>query len=95
MKKLMRKIRLWLLELLNGDSREVRDAAFDAAVDHIAELDTIIKRLESAIGNYHATVREICRRSDDSYYDWCCEYCKMACDKQNGWCKSFTPKEQP
>lgn len=38
-------------------------------------------------------VQEICRKSDDTYYDWCCEYCDMTCDKRNGWCKEFKPKE--
>ena len=29
--------------------------------------------------------------SENSYYDWCCEYCEMTCDKRDGWCERFCP----
>ena len=40
-----------------------------------------------------AVYEDIKRRSDNSYYDWCCEYCGVPCDKRDGWCEKFVPKE--
>jgi hypothetical protein len=38
-------------------------------------------------------VREICRRSENTYYDWCCDVCCMRGEncRANGWCRSFWP----
>lgn len=96
MEKLLHKLRMWLLRLLNGlpwekynedatIARRVYDREYDRLNEHIRYLDCLI-------GQYKEAVREICRRSDDSYYDWCCDYCRITCDKRNGWCKRFAPR---
>lgn len=46
---------------------------------------------EDEIRDYRIAVREICRRSDNTYYDWCCDQCACNCDKRNGWCAAFEP----
>lgn len=46
---------------------------------------------EDEIRDYRIAVREICRRSDNTYYDWCCDQCACDCDKRNGWCNGFEP----
>ena len=45
---------------------------------------------------FQYAVREICRRSENTYYDWCCEYCCMThyCRK-DGWCNRFWPRKEP
>lgn len=40
---------------------------------------------------WRKTVQEICRKSENSYYDWSCEYCVAVCDKHDGWCERFHP----
>ena len=86
MKKIIRKIKNWLIHKLGGYTLEevhkrCGDQAGDFAKFHAQVMDRWCK-----------AVQEICRRSENSYYDWCCEYCCMACDKRNGWCKQFEPK---
>lgn len=75
MKKLIHKLRLWLLSLLHGVTEERYSAVIAVSVDEISKL--------------RAVVREICRCGDHGYYDWCCEYCTAECDKRNGWCRRF------
>lgn len=75
MKKLIHKLWLWLLSLLHGVTEARYSALIAVSVDKISKL--------------RAVVREICRRSDHGYYDWCCEYCTAECDKRNGWCERF------
>lgn len=93
MKKLLHKLRMWLLYLLRGNAQESRDSAFEAAQDYIHVLNLEIAAYEDEIRDYKKVVREICRRSDNSYYDWCCEYCDTPCTKCNGWCGHFAPKD--
>lgn len=90
MKKILHKLRVWLLGLLGGVSITYYNAIIEEAAGRIIELKEKCKLTEA----YQAAVREICRRSESSYYDWCCEYCAAPCDKRNGWCERFTPKDQ-
>lgn len=85
MKKILHKLRVWLLKLLGGVPNEWRDAAFDAAVEKITEQKETVKA-------YQKVVRELCRRTGPYYYDWCCEYCATPCDRRNGWCFCFKPR---
>lgn len=75
MKKLIHKLRLWLLGLLHGVTEERHSAVIDAGGEEICKLRHVI--------------HEICRCGDHGYYDWCCEYCTAECDKRNGWCRRF------
>lgn len=88
MKKILHKLRVWLLGVLGGVPQELEDTAFDIAIRSCVEQEKTIRA-------YQAAVREICRRSENTYYDWCCEYCVGSIDcKHNGWCQNFTPKDQ-
>ena len=82
MKKIIRKIKNWLIGKLGGYTKEETNILYKAQVE--------VRRL--MLQAWAKTVQEICRRSDNTYYDWCCEYCAMSCDKRNGWCEKFTPK---
>lgn len=75
MEKLIHKLRLWLLDKLHGVPEERHSAVVHAGAEEICKLRNV--------------VREICRKSENSYYDWCCEYCTAVCDKRNGWCERF------
>lgn len=90
-KKLLHKLRMWLLDLLDGIPSEKYAEKATATKREIDVLNTYLKELDCLILRYKFAVQEICRRSDDSYYDWCCDYCRMTCDKRNGWCKHFSP----
>ena len=82
MKKIIRKIKNWLIDKLGGYTKE-----------EFGTLSKIQIELQRKIMQAWAkTVQEICRKSGNSYYDWCCEYCAMNCDKRNGWCRRFEPK---
>ena len=82
MKKTLHKLRVWLLKLLGGVSTTYYNAIIAEAAGRIIELKEKCKLTEA----YKATVREICRRSESSYYDWCCDYCIGSTDcKRNGW----------
>ena len=80
MKKILHKLRVWLLNLLGGVPNEWRDAA----VEKYTEQKETVKA-------YQKAVRELCRRSGNTYYNWCCEYCATPCDRRNGWCFCFNP----
>lgn len=98
MKKLIHKLRLWLLDRLGGvdmckavewearaeaKANEYYKGQIACYRDHIGETVEQINKLRYVIC-------EICRRNENSYYDWCCEYCVTACDKCNGWCNRFS-----
>ena len=82
MKNIIRKIKDWLINRLGGYTKEDRNILYKAQ-------DELRRLLLQA---WVKTVQEICRKSGNSYYDWCCEYCDMNCDKHNGWCRRFEPK---
>lgn len=91
MKRLLYKIRMWLLGLLHGEPKECAEKTKDAYMDYIREQRKQISMLVEAIALYKNAIREICRRSKSTYYDWCCDQCACDCDKRNGWCNDFEP----
>ena len=91
MKKLIEKLRLWLLGFLHGEPKECADITKDAYMDYIREQRKQISMLVETIALYKNAIREICRRSENTYYDWCCDQCACDCDKRNGWCNDFEP----
>lgn len=91
MKRLLYKIRMWLLGLLHGEPEECADKTEDAYMDYIREQRKQISMLAETIALYKNAIREICRRSENTYYDWCCDQCACDCDKRNGWCNDFEP----
>ena len=84
MKKIILKIKNWLIDKLGGYTREDMNLLYKAQVE--------VRRL--MLLAWVNVVQEICRRSDDTYYDWCCEYCGRDCGKRNGWCEKFTPRTE-
>ena len=91
MKRLLYKIRMWLLGLLHGEPEECAEKTEDAYMDYISEQRKQISMLVETIALYKKAIREICRRSENTYYDWCCDQCACDCDKRNGWCNDFEP----
>lgn len=91
MKRLLYKIRMWLLGLLHGEPKECADITKDSYMDYIREQRKQISMLVDTIALYKNAIREICRRSENTYYDWCCDQCACDCDKRNGWCNDFEP----
>ena len=91
MKRLLYKIRMWLLGLLHGEPEECAKKTKDAYMDYICEQRKQISMLVDTIALYKNAIREICRRSENTYYDWCCDHCACDCDKHNGWCNDFEP----
>ena len=98
MKKILHKLRVWLLKLLGGVPNEIENTAFEMAIEENAKLykkisdrDRDLKLLQMRVKALNAVIREICRRSESSYYDWCCDYCAPPCDRRNGWCRFFAP----
>lgn len=98
MKKILHKLRVWLLKLLGGVPNELEKTAFETVLEENAKLykkisnrDRDLKLLQMRVKALNAVIREICRRSETSYYDWCCEYCATPCDRRNGWCRFFAP----
>ena len=82
MKKIIRKIKNWLIDKLGGYTKEDINLLYKSQVE--------VRRL--LLQAWVKTVQEICRKSNDTYYDWCCDYCVVVCDKRNGWCRRFAPK---
>lgn len=91
MKRLLYKIRMWLLGLLHGEPEECAKKTKDAYMDYTREQNKKISMLIETIALYKNAIREICRRSENTYYDWCCDQCACDCDKRNGWCNDFEP----
>ena len=86
MKKIIRKIKDWLIGKLGGYTVEdVHKRCNNHERDFVKFHTQVMDRWRKA-------VQEICRKSNDTYYDWCCEYCCMDCDKRNGWCEKFEPR---
>lgn len=81
MKKIIRKIKDWLIDKLGGYTKEDMNLLYNSQVE--------VRRL--MLQAWAKTVQELCRKSDDTYYDWACEYCAQPCGKRNGWCERFHP----
>ena len=86
MKNIIRKIKNWLIGKLGGYTVEDVHKRCD---NHMRDF---VKFYMQAMDRWRKTVQEICRKSNDTYYDWCCKYCDRVCDKHNGWCRRFEPK---
>ena len=82
MKNIIRKIKNWLIGKLGGYTKEEFGALYKSQIE--------VQR--KTMQAWADTVQEICHKSGNSYYDWCCEYCDRECDKRNGWCEKFTPR---
>lgn len=82
MKKIIRKIKNWLIDKLGGYTKEDMNLLYKSEV--------AVRRL--LLQAWAKTVQELCRKSENSYYDWCCEYCAERCDERNGWCEKFEPR---
>lgn len=82
MKNIIRKIKDWLIDKLGGYTKDDMNLLYESQV--------VVRRLEMQA--WEKTVQELCRRSDNSYYDWACEYCETECDKRNSWCERFMPE---
>ena len=99
MKKILHKLRVWLLKLLGGVPNEIEKTAFETVLEENAKLykkisnrDQNLESLRRKVKALKTVIREICRRSETSYYDWCCDYCATPCDRRNGWCHRFEPR---
>ena len=82
MKNIIRKIKNWLIDKLGGYTKSDMNLLYKSEV--------AVRRL--LLQAWADTVQEICRKSTDTYYDWCCDYCDADCDKRNGWCEKFEPR---
>lgn len=91
MKKLLYAIRLWLLDVLGGVSKPHYDRLYGLLHRERKDFDALCHDYNEEIEDYRTAVREICRRSENTYYDWCCDQCACNCDKRNGWCNGFEP----
>ncbi len=100
MKRILHKLHIWLIERLGGVHHEWADKALKVMDDLIKALEIaskereeLKKRANSEIKAHQNAMREVCRRSENTYYDWCCEFCTGSPDcKRNGWCKRFRPR---
>ncbi len=93
MKRLLYAIRMWLIDILGGVPKPQYDYLHGLLYRSREDFKALCRGTNKEINNYRIVVREICRRSDNAYYDWCCEYCDNAreCGKPNGWCDGFVP----
>ena len=91
MKRLLYIIRMWLLDVLGGVSKPHYDYLYGLLHSERRDHNMICCEYDDEIRDYRIAVREICRRSETTYYDWCCDQCACDCDKRNGWCNGFEP----
>lgn len=102
MKKILHKLRVWLIRKLGGVPKEAYEAKVDAYYEEVMKNDKLRNAISGRdrdlnlsrirVNVLNAVIRDICRRSETSYYDWCCDYCQspVKC-KHNGWCRFFIP----
>ena len=83
MKKIIRKIKNWLIDKLGGYTKEDMNLLYKS--------QAAVRRL--LLQAWVKTVQEICRKSNATYYDWCCEYCAADRPKRDGGCDRFEPVE--
>lgn len=84
MKNIIQKFKNWLIFKLGGVPRQV----------FIREYKDMASRHAGIIATWAKVVQEMCRRSEDKYYPFCCEYCATPCTKPLGWCKDFWPSTE-
>lgn len=88
MKNIIQKFKNWLIKLLGGYTQydmNAKDAEAHRAIN---------RACAEVIVPWVKVVQEICRKSDNTYYPFCCEYCATPCKKPNGWCKDFWPSAE-
>ena len=81
MKNIIRKNKDWMIGKLGGYTKEDIGDLYKSQV----------AARKSMLQAYENDVQEICRRSDNSYYDWYCEFCRLTCEKRDGRCQRFAP----
>ena len=91
MKGLLYKIRMWLIDILGGVPKPHYDYLHGLLYSERKDCDIVCREYDEEISDYRVAIREICRRSNNTYYDWCCDQCARDCDKRNGWCDYFEP----
>ena len=69
MKRLLYKIRMWLLGLLHGESEECAEKTKDAYMDYIREQRKQISMLVETIALYKNAIREIVGEDNFSPFD--------------------------
>lgn len=62
MKRLLYAIRMWLLDVLGGIEKSYWDYA-----EHLISMER--REFDNRLRDYRVAIREICRRSDNTYYD--------------------------
>lgn len=88
MKNITQKFKNWLIKLLGGYTQ------YDMNVKDAEVHQTVNRACAEIIVPWVKAVQEICRKSDNTYYPFCCEYCATPCKKPNGWCKDFWPSTE-
>lgn len=78
---IVQKLKDKLIDLLGGYTKQDLGVLYKSQVE--------VRRM--IVQAWETAVQEICRRSDNTYYDWCCEYCRTPCNERNGWCEKFYP----
>lgn len=73
MKRLLYAIRLWLLDVLGGVPKPHYDYLHGLLYSERRDHNMICCEYEDEIRDYRIAVREMCRRSENTYYDWCCD----------------------
>lgn len=96
MKKLIKKLRLWLIGRLNAVPMDEHTELCREGISLLQRLERQEAEQKRLTERFRYAVREICRRSDTSFYDWCCEYCCMTHNcRRDGWCNRFWPRKVP
>ena len=88
MKNIIQKFKNWLIKLLGGYTQ------YDMNAKDAEAHQAINRACAEFIVPWVKAVQEICRKTDNTYYPFCCEYCATPCDKHNGWCKNFWPSAE-
>lgn len=91
MKKILRRLRLWLLNRLHAIPIESRDTQYALMAEKVKRAQLQRSMINVELHRYQMTVREICRSNEDTYHNWCCKYCDAICDNRDGWCPKFEP----
>jgi arginyl-tRNA--protein-N-Asp/Glu arginylyltransferase len=82
---------MWLIDILGGVPKPHYDYLHGLLYSERKKFDALCHDYNEEIEDYRTAVQEICRRSNNTYYDWCCDQCACDCDKRNGWCNDFEP----
>lgn len=85
MKNIIQKVKNWLIKLLGGYTQ------YDMNAKDAEAHRSVNRACAEIIVPWAKVAQEICRKSDKTYYPFCCEYCVTPCKKRNGWCKDFRP----